>query len=147
MGLEIAGDLARKPRMGAGFERQFELAGADADRPHEAFDVGLELDQPLLRQQRQDIAERAEGPRLDLGRRGCGHGLDRQIDLRVGRNLAAPQQFVPDRTEGLSFVLPRGGLWFFPDGSASGGELTVAHGDSRVRFAISGPTGAIRMAP
>jgi len=48
---------------------------------------------------------------------------------------------------GVAVDLPRGGLNFYPDGSASGGTVAVSAGPRRVRFAVDAATGQIRREP
>ncbi len=55
--------------------------------------------------------------------------------------------FVPrDALPDVAWSLPRDGLTFFADGSASGGEVVLAAGERRARFVVEGATGAIRRA-
>jgi len=60
---------------------------------------------------------------------------------------AAPLRFEPQVVDGMRLDLPSGGLWFFADGSSTGGEVSMSMDGRSLRIAISGPTGAIRANP
>jgi general secretion pathway protein H len=60
----------------------------------------------------------------------------------------APATFAPPREPGTArWSLPRGGIVFHPDGSASGGEVALALEGRSARFAIDSATGAVRKIP
>ena len=93
-GFELAGDLAGKARMRAGFQRQLELAGRHADRADQAFEIGLELDVALLGGEREQVLQAGEGARLGLGRRRRWPAASRRVRPAIsadasGRRRAA----------------------------------------------------------
>lgn len=63
-------------------------------------------------------------------------------------SASAPATFTPPHgTEGARWSLPRGGIVFHPDGSASGGEVSLMLEGRKLRFTIDGATGAVRRTP
>jgi prepilin-type N-terminal cleavage/methylation domain-containing protein len=77
---------------------------------------------------------------------------DIEAGLRAARAAAiaggAPVAYVAASPGGNAEVeLPRGGLEFYPDGSASGGTVSVTGAKRVVRFAIDGATGIVRQLP
>lgn len=59
---------------------------------------------------------------------------------RAVRFAPADSAELPD----VRWTLPRGGLTFHADGSASGGEVLMQAGERRARFAVEPTTGTIR---
>jgi general secretion pathway protein H len=56
--------------------------------------------------------------------------------------------FRPDVTAGdVAIDLPRGGIVFFPDGSANGGVVSIVSGARKLRFPVDGATGEIGRVP
>lgn len=65
----------------------------------------------------------------------------RAMAIATGSRTAFSPQ---DLARGIALDVPRVGLTFYPDGSASGGTISVSSGPRSTRFAIDAATGLIR---
>src|SRR5207253_1630038 len=72
-GLELALQLFHQTGRSTRLERELDLAGADADRPHHRLELLLELDVAALARQGHDVRKRAASA-LTGGRRRRGGG-------------------------------------------------------------------------
>lgn len=89
-------------------------------------------------------AERAIAAAEFRGRAAQGAALLAETRARaIARHETV--RFQPgDAIAQARWTLPQGGLAFFADGSASGGEAVLAARGRRARFAVDAATGAIR---